>query len=490
MDLVWTKEVRASPSSVRYLSGSDAVIVGAPAGDGDETELRFYAGDDGTYRGRVWIEGEPADVEHAEAADTIFVWSTADQLYAIDPDTTTVRWETVAVPDGVSTATEDAVFVYDSRILRSHAVDEGDDRWATGLPRDEYGTPNRLRRVDGTPLLGRYDINGLNRWIAGFDPDTGDERWQYEPEETALDILVADDAAVAVERADTAASALIRIDPATGEERWRYTGDSVDPAVTVVDGSVHLFDDESVVALDLESGSVIWRSEVSGTVGELNVDLHTLDGDILAETRQGEEYSITQLDTTTGETAWESAVGGEITAIDRRESGGGDVYLGTDGGTVHRIDVSTGRIRWTFDIDEGVTRLDAGATPVLIADGTTGYAVSADDGRVRWSGEFGSRRWTGLGEHSIASEAIGEPVRLYDRRDGDVVLEKGDEPFAFGENIVFTVSGGVLGAYRLGGNGGGSSDTDGVSFCPNCGADLTPDGHPSFCPECETKTPE
>ena len=489
MDLVWTKEHRTSPSSVHYLSDPDVVVVGATVED--ETELRFYAGDDGAYRGRVWIEGKPTDVRYAEVADTIFVQSTEDRFHAVDPDTATVRWETLAVPRGVSTATEDAVFVYGSRVLRSHTIDEGDTRWASGLPRDEYGgDADWLRCVDGTLLFGRDDINGRSELTAGFDPDTGDERWQYEPEEGVRDVRFADDAVVAVEWGDTAASALVRIDPVTGEERWRYASDSIDPAATVVDGSAYLFDDESVVALDLEGGSVIWRSEVSGKMGAITVDIHALGPDVFAVTREGEEYRIAQLDTSTGEAAWESAIDGKLATMHRRGPSGDDIYVGTRDGTVQRIDISTGKTRWTFDVGEGVTRLDASTTPILVGDGETVYALSAEDGRVRWSRGFGSRLWAGLGEHSVASEAADGPARLYDRCDGDVLIEKGDEPLAVGADTVFTVSQGVLGAYRLGGTVDESPGGGTVAFCPNCGADLTTYGGPSFCPECGTEIPE
>ncbi len=195
-------------------------------------------------------------------------------------------------------------------------------------------------------------------------------------------------------------------------------------------------------------------------------------------------------DTSTGEAAWESAIDGKLATMHRRGPSGDDIYVGTRDGTVQRIDISTGKTRWTFDVGEGVTRLDASTTPILVGDGETVYALSAEDGRVRWSRGFGSRLWAGLGEHSVASEAADGPARLYDRCDGDVLLEKGDEPLAVGANTVFTVSQGVLGAYRLGGTADESPGGGTVAFCPNCGADLTTYGGPSFCPECGTEIPE
>ena len=490
MDLAWTKQLRTSPASVRYLSDPDTVVIEAPAGNGDETELRFYAGDDGSSRGRTWIEGAVADVEYADIADTTFVWSTENRLYAVEPGTTTVRWETVAVPNGRSSVTEDAVFIYDSKILRSHASDDGDDRWATGLPSEEYGTADWLRRVDGTLLLGMGEVKGYTRRVVGFDTETGEERWQYEPDGGVRDVLFTPEGVVVVESVDTAASAAVRLDPDTGGERWRYVSDSVDPSAVCVGGAVHLFDDGSVAALDLETGSVSWRSAVADVVGQIPVDMHALEGTLLAETRDSGEYSIVTLDTTTGEPGWEAAVGGQVATIDRRESDGGDRYVGTAEGTLHRIEGVTGRIRWTVEIDGNASRVDASAVPILVADGATVYAVSADNGRTKWSAEFGSREWVGLGRHSVVSEAVGGPIRVYDRDDGAVVIEKQSGQAATGADTVFTVSGGVLGAYRLGGSDAARIETNAVAFCPNCGTDLAPYNEPTFCPECGEKTPK
>lgn len=489
MDLAWTKQLRTSPSSVRYLSDSDTVVVDAPAGDGGETELRCYAGDNGSFRGRTWIEGAVADVAYAEGADTTFVWSAEDRLYAIDADTTTVRWETVAVPSGLSSVTKDAVFVYDSAILRAYASGDGDDWWATVLPSDEYGTADWLRHIDGTLLLGMGEVKTYTRQIVGIDAETGEERWRYEPDGGVRDVLFREDVIVAVESADTANSAVVRLDPGTGGEQWRYISDGVDPSIVFVGEAIHLFDDGSVVALDPETGSMSWRSAVAGAMGEISVDLHALGGTLVAETRDSGEHSIVTLDTATGDPGWEAEVGGGVTTIDRRESEGGDLYVGTDDGTLHRIAGTTGRIRWTFEGDEKVTRVDASAAPILTGDGTAVYAVSADDGRTKWSAGFGSGEWIGLGGHSVVSEAIGGPVRVYNRDDGEVVIKKQGGPAAIGADTVFTVSGGVLGAYRLGGSDTARTETNAVAFCPNCGADLTTYGDPTFCPECGTATP-
>lgn len=350
-----------------------------------------------------------ADVAYAEGADTTLVWSAEDRLYAIEADTTTVRWETVAVPNGLSNVTEGAVFVYDSAILRAHASDDGDDRWATVLPSDEYGTADWLRRIDGTLLLGMGEVKTYTRQIVGINAETGEERWRYEPDGGVRDVLFTEDVVVAIESVTTAASAVVRLDADTGGEQWRYTSDTTDPSVVFVGEAIHLFDDGSVVALDPETGSVIWRSAVTGTVGEISVDLHALGGTLLAETRDSGEESIVTLDTATGEPGWEAEIGGSVATIDRHESDGGDLYVGTDDGTLHRIAGTTGRIRWTFEGDRNVTRVDASAAPILTGDDTVVYAVSADDGRTKWSAGFGSGGWIGLGGHSVVSEAIGGP---------------------------------------------------------------------------------
>lgn len=68
-------------------------------------------------------------------------------------------------------------------------------------------------------------------------------------------------------------------------------------------------------------------------------------------------------------------------------------------------------------------------------------------------------------------------------------MEEQGGPVAIGADTIFTVSGEVLGAYRLGGSDTARIETTAVAFCPNCGADLTAYDDPTFCPECGTETP-
>jgi outer membrane protein assembly factor BamB len=333
------------------------------------------------------------------------------------------------------------------------------------------------------------EVKTDTRQIVGVSTETGDERWRYEPDGGVRDVLFTEDVVVAVESVNTADSAVVRLDPSTGGEQWRYISDSIDPSIVFVGEAIHLFDGGSVVALNPETGSVIWRSAVAGAMGEISVDLHAPGGTLLAETQDGGEYSVAKLDTATGDPGWEAEIGGGVATIDRRESDGGDLYVGTDDGSLHRIAETTGRIRWTFE-GGNATRVNASAAPILTGDGTAVYAVSADNGRTKWSAGFGSGRWVGLGGHSVVSEAVGGPIRVYDRDDGEVVLEKQDGPVAIGADTIFTVSGGVLGAYRLGRSDTARTETNAVAFCPNCGANLTTYDDPTFCPECGTETPE
>jgi hypothetical protein len=92
----WTTDPRAPVSALRYDSASDTLVV--ECGDGDGTDILLYAGEDGTYCGRLRIDGDLDGVDDADAADTLFVYTSEQRAYAVDPSTATVRWAAVTDP--------------------------------------------------------------------------------------------------------------------------------------------------------------------------------------------------------------------------------------------------------------------------------------------------------------------------------------------------------------------------------------------------------
>lgn len=486
----WTKDLRDPVSEFRYDPASDTLVVGSE--DGDGTDLRLYAGEDGTYCGRFRIEGDLNRVEYADAADALFVYNSEQEAYAIDPSTATVRWETMADPHNPIAYTRD----YDSvahttdrvwwlssggQLLHCHNTDDGEAIWATGLS-DEYASAEWLRRVDGTVILGYGGKYGTHA-VAGVDPETGEEAWAYRPgPSSSREVVFGDDTVYATRNADDghATRTIARIDPETGEERWTYRVDGVDPSPHPAGDSVFVIDDDSLVRLDADTGSVVWRSGVASRIGEVAEALYVTDG-ILAVVRYDDDRRLVNFDRESGETRWKTEIEGEIEAIERDAD---DHYVGTREGLLYRID-ETGDARWSAAVDGRVERIETGADPVLVSIDGRLSGVSRDDGRVRWSSPRESRRWIGYPDHVVTDE-FDEPIRVLDRSDGSTVFETGSEAVELGDRAVFVVSGGTLGAYPLSGEPNGSADDadSPASFCPNCGADVSVYEGPNFCPEC------
>lgn len=190
--------------------------------------------------------------------------------------------------------------------------------------------------VSSRPVVaaGRIYVGTVDGAVVALDTDTGAVVWRYVTRGPILrsPTLVGDTLYVANE-----AEQVYALDARTGEFRWQYRGETPDEytlrghAGVVVAGDLVItgFANGSVVALRATSGSVAWLSSISAG-----------------------ETKFVDVDTTP--------------VID-----GDNVYVASNAGGVHALDLATGLVKWRLPIENiGGLAFDSGYL----------YAVAADEG--------------------------------------------------------------------------------------------------------------
>ena len=149
-----------------------------------------------------------------------------------------------------------------------------------------------------------------------------------------------------------------------GRLKWsRDLGQPTRSAPTVVDGDIYLGGHFRSMALEVETGEIIWEIETSGAmdhsfaVAEDYVYMGLSDHRLLA------------LDRRTGETRWEFRAKFAITSAPVVADG--MVYFGSSDGLVYSLDAATGKLIWKHKI-KGNLR----SSPTI----SGGYLFAADSG--------------------------------------------------------------------------------------------------------------
>ena len=174
-----------------------------------------------------------------------------------------------------------------------------------------------------------------------------------------------------------------------GVERWRWRGGAVQGGVVRQgDAVVTATLAGEVVILDAGTGEPRWTF-----TPEAGAHMHAApvpagpQSVIVVDDRGG----IRRIDTATGTTAWETSVGAAV--YDAPAVADGAVFVPTTRGTLHALDLASGSVRWTADLD---TQPDGPgvlvSTPAVAA---SGVAVGTSLGHVvLLDAATGAPQWT------------------------------------------------------------------------------------------------
>ncbi|POG54123.1 MULTISPECIES: outer membrane protein assembly factor BamB family protein [Haloferax] len=263
-----------------------------------------------------------------------------------------------------------------------YAVDSsGDELW-----RDE-GTAHRARLVRTESLVAELDFAGPENTLTGYDPQTGDRRFQRAVSSYSLDGVADDSVVVRVPVSETE-SRVVSLSPADGSVRWRTESQPRHPAVVADSRLAVAVWDGTLVAYEPSNGSVRWRTSVSspGRTMVLGSQLY------LSHDRPDGHAELLAFDRKTGEKRWANPVGYQIRSVEATDDA---VFVGSrvddpDGGILGRVDCFglDGTRRW--QTVTGLPSLDSLAVTGsrVVAGWDRGFEVlSRESGQTRWSYE-------------------------------------------------------------------------------------------------------
>ena len=281
------------------------------------------------------------------------------------------------------------------------------------------------------------------RTLSAYDTDDGAAIWAQPILGPCQPPIIVDG------RALCPGSTLSAFEAATGAPLWTFEPDSVLSQVSGTADTERVYAGtlQSALALDAETGELLWQRGFSGTWELIRMRSLTLapNGDLLVafegEFERNVIFSVSVIvavDPATGEERWRFVDGDETT---NKGIGGLTLweglalYLSTTGREAVAVDLSTREVVWRAPM--GPTAF-SGLQPPRVKDGvayytdTTGgvYAVDARTGEEVWTTQrpAGFLGQTVCGDLLYADNPIGEFFRLSDGRYvGDAVERDSDD---------------------------------------------------------------
>ena len=344
--------------------------------------LRF---DDGDIQGDDWGLSTNSEGTFAPDADAfISSMKGASRLVARvwkhDQTTITAQWDVAGFRDAVRPVEErcDPNFVPSPTPTPTPTPLTISDylwRYETGGP---VGSSPAV--VDGVVYFGSVD-----NYLYAVDAATGTLRWQYETGDHVTSSPAVIDGVVYVGSwdgyvyaVDTTSGDLIRRygGVADGAPLWYASG----APLAVEEGVVYYGNNVNLLAVDADTGDLIWRTEVYMGGSSFGV------GDGVLYFRSLGDY-LYAVDAVSGELLWRYETGGSVThspaVVD------GVVYFGSQDDYLYAVDAVSGELRWRYETGW------VSSTPAVV-DGVvyvgSGYsldAVDAASGELRWRYETG-----------------------------------------------------------------------------------------------------
>lgn len=250
------------------------------------------------------------------------------------------------------------------------------------------GVSSALALSDGVLYFGSNDGN-----FYALNAEFGRVLWKFETKVSVFARPFISDNRVYFTASDDVVYCL---EKDTGKWVWHYKrgGDYIttvrgNSAPTLSDGRIYVgFSDGYIVALDSKDGNLKWEQKIHKGTKFTDVDASALiDGDrIYVPSYDGELYALT---TQAGKIVWHIDVGGSKRVVMNDKT----LYMGTSNGRVISINKDTGRIGWTFELDQG-TPTNLVLHENYLAFGSSQqyfYAIHSGDGTLAYRYNAGLR---------------------------------------------------------------------------------------------------
>ncbi|REA00588.1 hypothetical protein DEQ92_19800 [Haloferax sp. Atlit-6N] len=239
--------------------------------------------------------------------------------------------------------------------------------------------------IEPVATADRVYAHEYDSMLYAVDAESGEKVWGRSVDSPRGSLAIADDVVVGL-----ADSTVLGLDPETGETRW--TGPESHTSLfhgspVIVDKTVYVPTELSLLALDLTDGSVRWQH----TTGEETIATPAIVGDAVY---YGDyDTYIYAIDAATGEKRWRVKTNAHI---DCNVSVADDiVFAGSKGGVIRALDARSGEHVWTHDLGAEPNAMATDGSHVYVHTRGQLYALEASSGAVCWSTEYGNT--TGIG---------------------------------------------------------------------------------------------
>ena len=252
--------------------------------------------------------------------------------------------------------------------------------WQTALPGHPTAAP---------ALATGHLVSGVGRHLVALDVTSGEELWRAtEPAAFSGAPIVAGHRVLAPRRADAGGrGALVAVDLENGKLLWRSeVDDDVTSRPTIWRQRAILGTAEGrLIALRLDDGSVVWDRPTEGAMAGAAVAGGHSFGIVVAGGCDGTVYGVSAED---GRELWRFRANTCIaTDVSIAEASGQEVaYIADSGGTVYALDPAVGGELWRADLSGGAGRrltIQGGTLYLGSHDGQL-WSLSALHGGTRW----------------------------------------------------------------------------------------------------------
>jgi outer membrane protein assembly factor BamB len=274
--------------------------------------------------------------------------------------------------------------------LYALSLNDGDEQWQTTLRNPVqtspiYGTQEDSARV--YLATGPFDTHREGPRIHAFDPGTGEQHWQYNPETRGrLYPLGLTESEVVVggrdDELDESGEHVFALGAETGEEMWRVeSGDLRGDGHTVRRGTLIVSTHKSIQAIDPASGEERWRTGFEDP----------FDGPAFGNHGKrlfvGHDGTVEALSVADGSTQWRRDFGFTISRVTSpREAMSDTVFVGDYDGRLLAVSPLNGETRWTLSLDRDQFRPSVARTSeTLYLAGAGIQAVDPVSGKRRWA---------------------------------------------------------------------------------------------------------
>lgn len=289
----------------------------------------------------------------------------------------------MAVADDVAFVADDGGFVH------AVSMDDGALRWSQGGV-----VPRQMLTVTRSTL-----VSASGQVTRGLDPVNGETRWSI----TGQMVASRPDVVLSLDVVPEVGPQLMAVDPDDGAVRWRRMAEEVGvlspygSAIAVFSGDVVYLGPGAFAALDLSTGSELWRNPLehsypgSTTMAASKTALHVV------HTSAPRESVILAMDLRTGADHWHGIIPESHVAS---LSAYGEALLVMSQSAIASWDCATGERRWiwsdTGDPEHGISGDKVYPIGTAVAVGNSIFFVGAgvDDGKlVALDAATGQPRW-------------------------------------------------------------------------------------------------